>query len=144
MKMKNLCKLVFIIPALAGICFMAVAAPSGDSKDVTAVTQSNKAITVDKTVHDFGTITEADGPKSATFTVTNNTDTPVLITNARPSCGCTTPDWTKTPIEPGKTGTVTAKYDPKGHPGPFDKTVTIYTNGTPDRITVHITGTVQD
>ncbi|MDR2682960.1 MAG: DUF1573 domain-containing protein [Dysgonamonadaceae bacterium] len=105
--------------------------------------QDGKTIVVDKTTHDFGIITEDGGAKSATFVITNRTDAPILITNARASCGCTTPDWTKTPIEPGKTGTITAKYDPKGRPGPFDKTVTIYTNSTPDRITVHITGTVQ-
>ncbi|MDR1527247.1 MAG: DUF1573 domain-containing protein [Dysgonamonadaceae bacterium] len=143
MKIKNLYKFAFIIPLLGGMSFMAAASSGDYSQDPTAVMQGEKVIVVDKTTHDFGIITEDGGPKIATFVVTNKTDAPILITNARPSCGCATPDWTKTPIEPGKTGVVTAKYDPKNRPGPFDKTVTIYTNSTPDRIVVHITGTVQ-
>jgi hypothetical protein len=141
--MKNLCKLTLVVALLAGINFV-VAAPAGESKGTAAVTQDDKVVTVDKTTYDLGTISEDGGPKNATFVVINKTDAPVLITNARKSCGCTSdPVWTKTPIEPGKTGTVTMNYDPKGRPGPFDKTVTIYTNSTPDRIVVHITGTVQ-
>ena len=143
MKIKNFYKFGFAILALAGISFVA-AAPSGASTDAAATIQDDtKVVTVDKQVHDFGTITETDGPQSATFVLTNNTDAPMLITSARPSCGCTASDWTKTPIEPGKTGTVTAKYEPKGQTGPFEKTVTIYTNSTPDRITVRIKGVVQ-
>ena len=133
----------FIVLAVAGISFVA-AAPSGTSKEVAATIQDdNTMITVDKMVHDFGTINEAGGPQSATFVITNNTGAPILITSARASCGCTAPDWTKTPIEPGKTGTVTAKYNPKNQSGPFEKTVTVYTNSTPDRITVRIKGVVQ-
>ena len=143
MKIKNFYKFGFIVLAVAGISFVA-AAPSSASKDATATIQDdNKAITVDKVLHDFGTISGAGGPQSATFVITNNTDVPVLITNARASCGCTAPDWTKTPIEPGKTGTVTAKYDPKNQSGPFEKTITISTNSIPDRITVRIKGIVE-
>jgi hypothetical protein len=132
MNMKTLSKFALIILALAGIGFLSAASAADDN-----------VVTVNKTTHDFGTFPETDGTKTATFVVTNNTGAPILITNVRPSCGCATSDWTKTPVEPGKTGTVTAKFDPKDRPGPFDKTVTIYTNSTPDRIVVHITGTVQ-
>jgi hypothetical protein len=143
MKMKNLCKFAFLLPALVGMSFLS-AQTAGESKDTPAAKQSDKVVTVDKTVFDFGTISEDGGPKGATFMVINKTDAPILITNARKSCGCTSdPVWTKTPIESGKTGTVSMDFDPKGRPGPFDKTVTIFTNSTPDRITVHITGTVQ-
>ena len=143
MKIKNFYKFAFVILVFMGISFVA-AAPSGASKDAAATIQDdNKVITVDKTLHDFGTINSADGPKSATFVVTNNTDTPILITSARASCGCTAPDWTKTPIEPGKTCNVIAKYDPRNQLGPFEKTITIYTSSTPDRITVRITGVVE-
>jgi len=143
MKIKNFYKFAFIILVVAGISFVAVAS-SGVSKDaVVTIQDDNKVITVDKTVHDFGTITEKDGPQSATFVLTNNTGAPVLITSARASCGCTAPDWTKSPIEPGKTGTVTAKFDPKNQLGTFEKTITIYTNSTPDRLTVRIKGVVQ-
>ena len=135
MKIKNFYKFAFIVLAFAGISFVAAASVT--------IPDDNKEVTVDKTVHDFGTINSTDGAKSATFVITNKTDAPILITSARASCGCTAPDWTKTPIEPGKTGTVTAKFDPKNQSGPFEKTITIYTNSTPDPITVRITGVVQ-
>jgi len=143
MKIKNFYKFAFIILVVMGISFVA-AAHSSTSNDAAATIQDDNAlITVDKMVHDFGTFAATDGTKSATFVITNNTGAPILITSARASCGCTVPDWTKTPIEPGKTGTVTAKYDPNNQSGPFEKTITIYTNSTPDRITVRIMGVVQ-
>jgi hypothetical protein len=129
--MKNLSKLAFLLLAVIGMSVMAFAP------------QDDKVVIVDKTLHDFGTIKETAGKVSAVFTVTNKTAAPIVLTNVRASCGCTTPDWTKTPIEPGKTGTVTATYDPAGRPGPFEKSVTITTTGNPDRIMVRIKGTVE-
>ena len=143
MKIKNSFKFAFLTLALAGIGLVAVAS-SGISKDAVATIQDDTPlITVDKTVHDFGTMTQNDGLQKATFVITNNTNEPILITNARPSCGCTASNWTKTPIEPGGTGTVTGEFNPKNQSGPFEKTITIYTNSTPDRITVRIKGVVQ-
>ena len=142
MKVKNFYKFALIIPAIAGMSFMAFA-PANNSQDAQKGMQDEKLVTVNKTIHDFGTITENGGSVSATFVVTNNTDASIVLTNVRASCGCTTPAWTKEPIEPGNTGTVTATYDPKGRPGPFEKTVTITTNGNPERLMVRIKGTVQ-
>jgi len=132
MKTKHFYTFALIILAFAGIGLMAA-----------TTAQDEKVVTVDKTIHDFGTIAPTDGPQSAVFVVTNNTDAPVLITSVRASCGCTASEWTKTPIEPGKTGTVTAKYNPANQAGPFTKTVTIETTSTPDRIVVRIKGVVQ-
>jgi len=132
MKTKHFYTFALIILAFAGMSLMAA-----------TTAQDEKVVTVDKMVHDFGTIDKESGPQSATFVVTNNTDEPVLITSVKASCGCTASEWTKTPIEPGKTGTVTAKYNPAGQSGPFTKTVTIYTSSTPERITVNIKGIVQ-
>jgi hypothetical protein len=101
---------------------------------------------VDKTVHDFGTITkENEGSVSAVFTVKNAAKVPIILSEVKASCGCTTPNWTKEPIAPGKTGKVTATYNPKGHVGPFEKSVTINISvGDKTRtIVVKIKGTVQ-
>jgi len=105
--------------------------------------KTEDTITVDKTLHDFGTIKEMGGNVSANFIVTNNTKAPIVLTYVSASCGCTVPTWTKDPIEPGNTGTVTATYNPTGRPGPFDKTITILTSGNPERIIVRIKGTVE-
>jgi len=143
MKKRKFVKFVLVIPALAGL-FLLASVPHFSTKanDNSFWIMTEDEITVDKTAHDFGTIKENGGNVSATFIVTNNTKAPVLITNVLRSCGCTTPDWTKAPIEPGKTGEVTATYNPKGRPGPFNKLITIMTTGNPERILVRITGVV--
>jgi len=137
-------KFTLIIPALAGL-FLLASIPNFSTKANGANFwyDMEDEIIVDKTVHDFGSITEDGGTVSATFTLTNNTKAPILITNVSASCGCTVPAWTKEPIAPGKTGDVTATYNPKNRPGGFDKSVNIMTNGNPDRISVRIKGTVE-
>jgi hypothetical protein len=143
MKTKNLYKFALIIPAVVGLSLMAYTPSVNDAQNIKKELQSEKVITVDKLVHDFGTVGENAGDISAVFVIKNNTDAPVVLTNVRASCGCTTPSWTKEPIEPGNTGEVIATYSPKGRPGPFDKTITITTNGNPERLVVHIKGTVE-
>jgi hypothetical protein len=145
MNNKRLLKFLFVIPALAGLCVMAsVSNFSNKTSHKNAWVDTEDEVAIDKTEHDFETILEADGEVSATFTLTNNTKASVLVTNVVPSCGCTSPTWTKEPIEPGKTGHVVATYDPKGRAlGPFKKTVTIFTSGLPERIKVEIKGVTE-
>jgi len=144
MMKRKLVKFGLVIPALAGL-FLLASVPNfstkANEKNFWYMTEDE--ITIDKTVHEFGTIKEDDGNVSATFIITNNSKESILITNVVRSCGCTAPAWTKEPIEPGKTGEVTATYDPRGRRGPFDKTITIITTGNPDRIVVRIKGTVE-
>ena len=141
---KKFIKFVLILSAVAGI-FLLASIPNfstnANANNLWVMTEDE--ITVDKAVHDFGTIKEDGGRVSTVFTLTNNSKNAVLITYVGTSCGCTAPEWTKDPIEPGKTGEVTITYNPKGRVGAFDKTITITTNGTPDRIIVKIKGTVE-
>jgi hypothetical protein len=88
----------------------------------------NAQISFNTTDHDFGVISEKGGRVTFDFILTNNSNAPVVITRVVASCGCTTPLWTKEPVEPGKTGTVTAIYDPTGRPYPFSKVITVFTN----------------
>lgn len=77
--------------------------------------------------HDFGTIPE--GPSAEhVFILTNTGKEPLIIERVQPSCGCTAPDWTKEPIQPGKTGMVKATYGTQGRPGHFEKNMTVFTN----------------
>jgi len=80
--------------------------------------------------HDFGKINESDGAVTTTFEFTNNGTEPLILSEVRASCGCTTPDWTKEPVAPGATGFVKATYNTKGRPGMFDKSITVKTNAT--------------
>ncbi|MDR2937772.1 MAG: DUF1573 domain-containing protein [Prevotellaceae bacterium] len=80
-----------------------------------------------KTAHDFGQVPEAGGEITYSFEFTNAGKAPVIITDVKSSCGCTTPEWTKQPVLPGKTGSVKAIFDPKDRPGIFDKEITVST-----------------
>ena len=85
-------------------------------------------IEVDKTVHDYGDI-ERGGDPYCFFEVTNTGTEPLIISNAKGSCGCTVPEWSREPIMPGKTSEIKVRYDTK-RVGPINKTVTLTSNAT--------------
>lgn len=94
------------------------------------------------TSHDFGKIKEIDGPVSFTFTFTNTSKTPYIIDFISVSCGCTTPEYSKAPVLPGKTGKIKITYDPAGRPGVFNRTSVITSNNRKDQVKLVITGDV--
>ncbi|MDR2563554.1 MAG: DUF1573 domain-containing protein [Prevotellaceae bacterium] len=101
-------------------------------------------ISFKKETHDFGDIKEANGPVSCVFAYTNTGKAPLILQNVEPSCGCTTPEWTREPIMPGKSGSIKATYDPAGRAYPFDKTITVTSNAEKNsRIVLHIKGKVE-
>ena len=95
--------------------------------------------------HDFGTIKE--GPVATTvFEFTNVGNEPLIIQSASASCGCTTPEWPKEPVLPGKKGKITVSYNTQGRVAPFTKDVYIVSNAKmpegKERYELHIKGTV--
>jgi hypothetical protein len=107
-----------------------------------AMMAQDPVITFGKTEHDFGKINEEDGRVSVDFEFKNEGMAPLVLSNVRASCGCTTPKWTKEPVEPGQTGVITVTYNPNGRPGRFQKTVTITSNATEATKKVYIKGEV--
>ena len=98
-------------------------------------------IEFEKDKHDYGSIKYgADG--QCTFDFKNTGSAPLIISNAKGSCGCTVPSWPKEPIAPGQTATITVKYDTK-RPGAINKSVTITSNAVnePTKV-IRITGNV--
>ncbi len=89
---------------------------------------------------DVGTIPQ-NTPKPIVFEFKNTGKTAVIVTNVQGSCGCTATDYTKTPIAPGKSGTVTATYN-AANPGVFTKTVSVTTNADTAVKVLTIKGTV--
>lgn len=77
--------------------------------------------------HDFGTINEGDIAEH-TFMFKNTGKTPLVISNAKGSCGCTVPEWPKEPVAPGSTAELLVKFNSKGKPNQQQKTVTITAN----------------
>jgi hypothetical protein len=131
--MKNLFSISLLIVAMLGFnSFAQVGQPVGNGPE----------ITIDKDLHDYGTIEYAsDG--TCVFTVTNTGNAPLIISFCKGSCGCTVPVWSKDPIAPGASTKITVKYDTK-RPGPFNKSVTITSNAVnePSKV-VKIKGVVK-
>lgn len=93
------------------------------------VSGQGAALTFDSETHDFGKIRERNGTVSHSFTFTNGSDTPVVITHVMTSCGCTTPEYPKRPILSGERGVLSVTFDPWKQPsGDFDKTIYVQTN----------------
>lgn len=102
---------------------------------------SKAQIKFNKETHDYGTIKNgADG--SCVFEFTNTGTEPLMITNAKGSCGCTVPEWPKEPIAPGTKASIKVNYDTK-RTGSINKSVTITSNASnePTKI-VYIKGEV--
>ena len=98
----------------------------------------------DKTVHDFGDVSVTDGPLTCTFTLTNDGQEPLAIFEVVSSCGCTDVKWTREPIQPGKSGTVSATYKNEDGPMPFDKTLTVYISGVKRPVILRLRGVVHE
>ena len=96
--------------------------------------------TFDKKVHEFGVVLWKH-PATATFTIKNDGDKPLVISNVTTSCGCTVADWSKTPIAPGATGTVSSTFDAKAL-GHFYKDIGVYCNAADRPIYLMIQGEV--
>jgi len=131
------------------LCFLAVGMSSvamaqTTSANVTAaVVDPNKAeFKFTEESHDFGTLTKG-APCSYEFTFTNIGKEPLIISNVVPSCGCTTPKYSKDPVAPGQTGNIMVTYD-SNRVGPFSKSITISSNSKTPTKTLFIKGIIQD
>ena len=92
--------------------------------------------------HNYGTL-QKGGDGNCEFTFTNEGNEPLILSNVKASCGCTTPSWTKEPIMPGKTGTIKVRYN-TNNVGGFTKTITVTSNAIDSpRVTLKIKGKVE-
>jgi hypothetical protein len=99
-------------------------------------------ITFDKPEHDFGKIKEGT-LATYEFAFTNTGKAPLVLGNVQPSCGCTTPEWSKEPIMPGTKGTIKAVFNSYGRPGTFQKYITVKSNSSGGDVTLTFKGTVE-
>ena len=106
-----------------------------------ALAQKPAEIKFDKLTHNFGTFSEKDPVVSCTFSFTNVGEVPLVINQAVASCGCTVPEYTKTPIQPGEKGEIKVTYNGTGKfPGHFKKSITVRTNGAVEMTRLYIEG----
>jgi len=129
-----------IVFALAAVGLMLVGSSCKDkaSNKVVADNVSNAStrdevskklpvMSFEKQEHDFGSIVQGT-PQETVFSFTNTGDAPLIITDAKSSCGCTVPQYPKnTPIAPGETGELLVKFNGSGK-NQVTKTVTVTAN----------------
>lgn len=99
-------------------------------------------INFEKLIHDYGSFKEEKGIQTYNFNFTNTGAAPLIINNVQASCGCTTPEWTRKPIAPGKKGFVKVSFNPRNRPGTFNKTITVSSNASNPRIILRVKGDV--
>jgi hypothetical protein len=128
-------KILFSLMMLTGAAI--VSSNSVNAQEV----QNGAKITFTKETHDYGTIKNgADG--TCTFEFKNTGNAPLILSDAKGSCGCTVPTWPKEPIAPGAKGVISVKYDTK-RAGAINKSVTITSNASNEPTkTIRIKGTV--
>ena len=97
----------------------------------------NSKISFSKQEHNFGQMAVGK-PVAYEFEFTNIGSKPLVLTDVKASCGCTTPSWSKEPVMPGQKGHVKAQYN-MAREGKYRKSVTVKT-ADGDNITLYITG----
>jgi len=93
--------------------------------------------------HDFGTIKQ-DSENKYVFSFTNTGKEPLIIENAKGSCGCTVPQYPKEPIPPGGTGEIEVVYKPGKQKDQQNKTVTVTSNTEPTNTILKIKALVEE
>jgi hypothetical protein len=99
-------------------------------------------IKYDNDKFEFGVVDEGEVVKHV-FKFTNTGSEPLLITNARGSCGCTVPTWPHEPVAPGATGEIKVEFNTKGKPGNQSKRVTVTANTVPTETYIEVAGEVR-
>jgi len=95
----------------------------------------------EETNHDFGTISQ-DSENTKVFAFTNTGTEPLIIENAKGSCGCTVPEYPKEPIAPGEQGEIKVVYKPGKQKNAQSKNVTITANTLPEKSVLTIKANV--
>ena len=120
----------------------AAATPDGTP----APTGPTTSVEYTEMVYDFGEVIEGEHVKYA-FKFKNTGSEPLIISDAKGSCGCTVPDWPREPVAPGATSEIKVEFDSKGK-GSDDgqkqtKKVTVTANINPPQNYLTITGVVK-
>lgn len=105
--------------------------------------QNSKAeIEFATTEYNFGDLDVSNGEVACEFNFINKGNLPLVLSNVRASCGCTTPEWTREPVLPGKWGMIKVVYNPKGNAGSFSKSITVSSNAGNGDVLLKIRGNV--
>ena len=135
----------------AGLCMVIALAACNQTTKQAETGTTTAAVTVDSAnaaamkfeieAHDFGKIKQGD-KVTYEYKYTNTGKSPLIIKEAYATCGCTTPEVSKEPIQPGQASTVKVTFNSAGKSGLQDKLITVVANTLPAENRVHLTGEV--
>ena len=131
--LSTMLKRIIVLMLLTGAVYTSNAQTVAENKPV------EETIVLKEKGFDFGKIPQGR-PVHHVFEVVNKSKAPVILENVLPSCGCTTPEWSKEPIQPGATSTIKVGYNAMAE-GKFNKSITIQLAGGQTQVLV-ITGEV--
>lgn len=157
--MKNLLKIVPLVVALSLVACKkdqkadqlivsdetAATAPVVASPDEMVKEAQAKPLTtvaLSESNFEFGKIKKGDH-KEHTYEITNTGTNPLIISQVKPGCGCTVPDYTKDPIMPGQKGKITLKFDSSSFDGMVNKQAEIYANVEKAPMVISFTADIQ-
>lgn len=133
-------KKLFSIAVLAIITFSISCSQTSQAEQTVNIDADGPMITFEVLEHNFGTI-EKGGDGTYNFVFENNGTEPLILSNVKASCGCTTPSWPREPIPAGEKSGIKVKYDTK-RIGSFNKSITITSNVDSTPVVIRIKGTV--
>jgi hypothetical protein len=144
--MKKILVLALVAISFAS-CQQKAADTAAATEEITSMASSDIAapdapvMTFEKVNYDFGKIKEGEKVHHE-FKFKNTGKTPLIISNATATCGCTIPETPKDPIKPGAEGVIKVVFDSTGKSGLQDKVITVTSNANPAINDVHLTGAV--
>ena len=117
------------------------ATPATPGQPAAAPAGPTTTMTFAEETFDFGTVDQGE-KVSHTYKFTNSGSEPLILSNAKGSCGCTVPQWPREPIAPGATGEIVVEFDSKNKNGKRNQKVTITANTEPAQTVISLTGEV--
>ena len=111
---------------------------------LTVLAQNKSELSFLKQTIDLGTIVaEKTSKVDVNFVFSNKGNVPIVIHKVKASCGCTVPRWTKTTIEPGKSGVITVSFEHQGKKGTFLKTLFVESSAKNNLVLLKLKGVVK-
>lgn len=135
-------KKLFSLAVLAIVTFNMSCSQTSSADNAVDIDAQGPTIKFNVLEHDFGTI-EKGGDGTFEFVFKNEGSEPLVLNNVRSSCGCTVPQWPREPILGGKKAGIKVKYDTR-RLGPFNKSITVYSNAGSTPVVLRIKGNVVD
>lgn len=149
--MKKIFLLAFAAASLAACQQTKPTQAAADSVTATTAATTNTVVAspdapvmrFEQGMYNFGKIVQGESVHYE-FKFKNTGKSPLIVTNATATCGCTIPEKPNEPIKPGGEGVIKVVFNSAGKMGMQDKVITITSNGNPSTSEVHLIGEVKE